>query len=102
MGKSVDYLAYRVRRFSIVAMVMSPVVALYHFGVFVFGGEKSSFYELGLGVAFIIWGATFIYPNKLANAGGGEKKKAISFIVFCLALFSALIWFPLNAAITKP
>jgi len=101
MGKGVDYLAYRVRRFSVVAMVMFPLFAIYNIGVFALGGARASYYELGLGISFLIWSATFIYPRKLAQADGSDKKKVISFVIFCLALFSALIWFPLNAIITK-
>jgi len=101
MEVAINYLAHRVRRFSIVAIVLSPLVAIYHFCLFTLGGYKSGYYELGLALAFIIWGLCFVYPRKLAHESSSKQKKFISLIVFCLALFSVLIWFPLNVAITK-
>ncbi len=95
-----DYLAFRVRRFSVVAMVISPLVAAYHFYIYSISSMENSF-NLGFGLAMILWGATFIYPRKLAHYKNTYKQKKVAFILFILALFSALIWFPLNAAITN-
>jgi len=95
-----DYLAYRVRRFSAVVMVMSPLIAIYHFTIYIVGGAVNSF-DLGFAIGMFVWGATFIYPRKLAHYRNTNKQKNAAFCLFCLALFSALIWFPLNAGITK-
>ena len=101
MNTGINYLAYRVRHFSFVAMLLSPLVAAYHFTIYGLNGFTNSF-NLGFGLAMLIWTATFIYPRKLASHNNTNKQKLAAFGLFCVALLSALIWFPINAAITRP
>jgi len=100
----VDVLSHRVRRFSIAALVVSPFFIVFQIAIFLFdkpGINQGYYYHLGLAIAMLIFGASFILPLRLASDKNTLKMKLVSFTLFCLCLASALLWFPLNASLTK-
>ena len=104
ISPGLNFLNRRVRRFSYVALIVNITFGISNYVLsYQLASDNSEeyIYKFGLGTAFIIYGVSFILPMKLAKSNTGESQIFISFLVFMVILFSALLWFPLNIALTK-